>query len=197
MRFFFPLCCLFFLITGCASSPKPTYYTLSAPPIPAAITSSNIRVMVGPVALPDALDQPRLVVQTGGNEVKLHEYHRWAGSLKNDVGRVVGAKLALDLDISNVWVFSQSTQSHFDYQVLIDVQSLDSRQDDSVLLDMLWTIRSKDPKKEPVMGRSLIREKINGDSFEAIIAAQSKAFAWASADIAQAIRQAGSSNAAR
>lgn len=197
MRFFFPACWLFVLITGCMSSPKPIYYGLTVPPVPAATTGSNIRVMVGPVALPDVLDQPRLVVHVSGNEVKLHEYHRWAGSLKNDIGRVVGAKLALDLDISNVWVFSQSTQSHFDYQVLIDVQSLESRQDDSVLLDMLWTIRSKDPQKEPVMGRSKIREKINGDSFDAIVAAQSKAFASASADIAQAIRQAGSSIAAR
>lgn len=182
-------CWLIFLLTGCASSPKPTYYALSSMPIPAGMTASNMRVMVGPVALPDALDQPRIAVHSSDNEVKLHEYHRWAGSLKNDIGRVVGAKLAIDLGISNVWAFSQSTQSNFDYQVLVDVQALDSRQDDSVLLDMLWTVKPKDPKKKPVMGRSVIRETVHGTTIDAIVAAQSRAFALASADIAKAIRQ--------
>lgn len=189
MKLLHAACWLILLLTGCVSSPKPTYYALSSTPIPAGMTSSNMRVMVGPVALPDALDQPRIAVQSSGTEVKLHEYHRWAGSLKNDIGRVVGAKLALDLEISNVWAFSQSTQSNFDYQVLIDVQALESRQDDGVLLDMLWTVKPKDEKKQPVMGRSVIREAVNGSSIEAIVAAQSRAFSLASADIAKVIRQ--------
>lgn len=189
MKFFYPSFCLIFLLTGCLSSPKPTYYALNSAPIPAGMAGSNMRVMVGPVALPDALDQPRIAVQTSGNEVKLHEYHRWAGSLKNDIGRVISAKLALDLGISNVWAFSQSTQSNFDYQVLIDVQTLDSRQNDGVLLDMLWTVRPRDPQKEPVMGRSIVREAVNDSSVDAIVAAQSRAFAHASTDIAKVIRQ--------
>jgi hypothetical protein len=194
MKFIFASLLLGFSVVGCSTSPKPTYYTLSSPAIPVEQKSNKLRVMVGPIALPDALDQPRLVVQTNGTEVKLHDYHRWAGSLKNDIARVVGARLAIDLGISNVWSFSQSTQTDFDYQVLINVQSLESKQDDRVLLDMLWTVRPKDPKKEPMMGRSVVRETVSGSNIESIVAAQSRAFALASADIAKAIRQYGSTN---
>jgi len=145
--------------------------------------------MVGPVALPDLLDQPKLVVHTSGTEVKLHDYDRWAGSLKNDIGRVVVAKVASDLRTSTVWSFSQSTQTDFDYQVLIDVQNLESRAGDSVLLDMLWTVQPKNAKTKPIMGRSVVRETVNGSSMDALVAAQSRAFAVASADIARAIGQ--------
>ena len=189
MKFLLSSLVLLLSLVGCMSSPKSTYYTLSPVPIPQEPARNKIRIMVGPVALPDLLDQPKLVVHNSGNEVKMHEYDRWAGSLKNDVGRVVAAKLALDLNTSTVWSFSQSTQIDFDYQVLIDVQNLDSRVDDSVLLDMLWTIKPKDTKRKPITGRSLVRETVDGSSMDALVAAQSRAFAVASADIARAIGQ--------
>jgi len=189
MKRLLPSLLLLLSLVGCMSSPQSTYYTLSPVPIPQEPARNKIRVMVGPIALPDLLDQPKLVVHTSGNEVKLHEYDRWAGSLKSDIGRVVAAKLALDLNTSAVWSFSQSTEIDFDDQVLIDVQNLESRVDESVLLDMLWTVRSKDPKRKPIMGRSVVRETVDGSSMDALVAAQSRAFAAASANIARAIGQ--------
>ena len=177
------------LAAGCTGSHKPTYYTLSSPPPPATLPSNSIRVMIGPISLPESLDQPRLVVQSTNNEVKLQEYHRWAGSLKNDIGRVIGAQLALDLSTSNIWSFSQSTQTQFDYQVLIDVQNLVSKPDDSVLLDVLWTVKYSNIKKQPVMGRSLVREPVTESGMDAVVAAQSRAFARTSSDIAKAIER--------
>ena len=73
--------------------------------------------------------------------------------------------------------------------MLIDVQNLDSRVGESVLLDMLWTVRPKDTKRKPITGRSLVRETVDGSSMDALVAAQSRAFAAASADIARAIGQ--------
>ena len=174
--------------SGCAGSPKPTYYTLSSPPASAQLPTKAIRVMVGPIALPELLDQPKLVVQNTANEVKLQDYHRWAGSLKNDIGRVMGAQLARDLNTSNIWSFSQSTQTQFDYQVLIDVQNLQSKPDDSVFLDILWTVKPSHAKKKEVMGRSLIHEPVTEGGMDAMVAAQSRAFAKASAEIAKAMQ---------
>ena len=49
------------LLSACSSTPKTSYYTLSAAPLPsAAATSSGTSVIVGPVSLPDSLDQPLL-----------------------------------------------------------------------------------------------------------------------------------------
>lgn len=174
-------------VAGCTHSPKPTYYTLSAPPIPVEPTRSNARVMVGPVALADVLDQPKLVVQSSDHEVKLTDYHRWAGSLKSEVGRVISAHLATYLGTSKVWSFSQSTQIDFDYQVLIDVQNLESRPEEFVLLDVLWTIKPKNSRQQTIVGRSVVRETVTGSDMAALVQAQSLAFAKASADIAKAM----------
>ena len=124
------------------SSPKTSYYTLSGVPAPSVpATNNQVRVMVGPVTLPEMIDQPLLVVQNSSNQVNLYEYHRWAGSLKGDVGRVIAIDLARELGTPNVWNFAQTTQTQYDYQVLIDVQSLDSKLGESVVLDVLWTIK--------------------------------------------------------
>jgi len=138
--------------------------------------------------------QPPLVVHSSDNEVKLYEYHRWAGSLKSDVARVIVANLARDLGTSNVWSFSQTTQTNFDFQVLVDVQNIESKLGDSVVLDVLWAIKPKNSiadkngKTQVKMGRSLIRVAVISPDIEALVAAQIRAFALASADIAKNMR---------
>lgn len=206
---------LVFLFSGC-SSPKTSYYMLSAPPVAQSTTGAQaVRLMVGPVSLPDAVDQPQLVVNSSNNEIEVFKYDRWAGSLKADVSRVIAANLARELDISNIWSFSQSTQTNFDYQILIDVQNLHSKLGESVFVDVLWTIKpaagsnsaivkrsdikSADKKNtginsetgftpKALMGRSSVHEPVTHSGVDALVAAQSRAFAKVSREIASSIR---------
>jgi uncharacterized lipoprotein YmbA len=171
------------------------------------------------------LDQAQLVVQSGSNEVRIFEYQRWAGSLKSDVGRVIAANIARELNTPNVWNFSESTQTQFDYQVLVDVQNVDSKLGEEVVVDVLWTIRpsasastsknlpsnlSADKSTNPSanhasgtvlsateetsrrtqvrMGRSLVREPVSNGGIDALVAAESRAFAKVGYEIAQAMR---------
>jgi uncharacterized protein len=184
-------------IIGCSSSPKTSYYQLSSDPIPLMAANSNsVSVMVGPLTLPASMDRPQLVMQSGANDVQIYEYHRWAGSLKGDAGRVIAANLAVSLSTPNVWNFSQSTQNQFDYQVLIDVQSLELSPDQNIVLDVLWTIKPNAqnmqnglPKKalnaNTMMGRSLVREPLEDKGFDEFVAAQSRAFRKVGGDIAK------------
>jgi uncharacterized protein len=201
------------VLSACSSTPKTSYYTLSSAPLPSTpATSGGTSVMVGPVSLPESLDQPLLVVQNGNNQVSMYEYHRWAGSLKGDIGRVIAVNLAHDLGTARVWSYAQSTQANADYQVLIDVQSFDAKLGDAVELDVLWTIlpaaaktESKatpgkttsaksatssgiSPAANQKSGRTLVREQVSGAGFESLVAAQSRALVRVSADIAKAIR---------
>ena len=194
---------LAFGLIGC-SSPKTSYYKLSSEPIPVmAEASHKVQVMVGPVSVPVRMDRPQLVVQSGDNAVEIFEYQRWAGSLKSDISRVIGASLARELGTPNVWNYSQSTQTNFDYQIFIDVQNLESHPGESVLVDVLWTIKpandkskvaEKNPSLNPgfkpkiLMGRSLVREPIADTSIDALIAAQSRAFSKVGGEIAQSVR---------
>ena len=215
MRLFLASFFMVFLSSGC-SSPKTSYYMLSAPAVAQSTTSApSVRLMVGPVSLPDAVDQPQLVVNSSNNEIEVFKYDRWAGSLKADVSRVIAANLARELDISNIWSFSQSTQTNFDYQILIDVQNLHSKLGESVFVDVLWTIKpaagssnalvKRSDKKnaeikntginpEPgfiprvMMGRSSVNEPVTHSGVDALVAAQSRAFAKVSREIASSIR---------
>jgi uncharacterized lipoprotein YmbA len=161
------------------------------------------RVMVGPVTLPSGLDKPQLVVKNSSNQVAVYEYQRWSGSLKGDIERVVAANLARDLSTPNVWSYGQSTYSSFDYQVFMDVQRLDSKLGDSVTVDVLWSVKPTAPKTKPhgvvpakfstandavITGRAAVREAVPSEGFEALVAAQSRAFDKVSGEIAKAIR---------
>jgi uncharacterized lipoprotein YmbA len=202
---------LVLLMSACSSSPKTSYYTLSAAPAPSApATSTETSVIVGPVSLPESVDQALLVVQNGSNQVSMNEFHRWAGSLKGDISRVIAANLANDLGTTRVWSYAQSMQTKADYQVLIDVQTFDARLGEVVVLDVLWTIRpsashaaSVTPAKAggkpagttpaatpglDTSGRTLVREAVSGAGYEPLVAAQSRALMQVSADIARAIR---------
>jgi len=194
------------LVIGC-SSPKTTYYKMNSEPIPVMTQSGDkMRLMVGPVTVPMRMDRPQLVIQSSSNEVQIYEYQRWAGSLKSDIAGVVGASLARDLGTPNVWNFSESTQTNFDYQILLDVQNLESTPNSGVVVDVLWTIQSTSDvnkaavknanpgsgavvKPQTMMGRSLVREATSGPGLDALVAAQSRAFAKVGAEIAQSVRR--------
>ena len=197
------------IVTGC-SSPKTTYYTLSASPVAATTQMTHkTRIMVGPVTVPSVVDSPQLVVKNTNNQVTVYEYQRWAGSLKTDIERVVATDLSRDLSTPNVWSYTQSPFAQFDYQILIDVQNIDSKLGDSVNIDVLWTIKptganagypaaaakkSAQSNAEAIShhasytGRSVITEPVSGAGFNALVAAQSRAFDRLSAEIAHSIR---------
>jgi uncharacterized lipoprotein YmbA len=188
------------ILSGCSINQKASYYHLSAPPITSIpTTNKDIRVMVGPVSLPAMIDQPELVVQDGANTVQLYPYQRWAGSLKNDVERVVSSNLTQELSTPHVWSYSQSLQTQFNYQVFLDVQSLESKLGREIVLDVIWTIKPTNRKDEAsskknvvkaatINGRSRVTEKVSNEGFEALVEAQSKAFYKVSLDIAKAIQ---------
>ena len=199
MKLIIALVAILMVIAGCASSPSSNYYSLTTPLVPADKMRNITRVMVGPVSLPSNIDRPQLVTQSGPSELKINEYQRWAGSFKNQISRTIAANLAQDLSTSNVWSFSESTQTQFDYQVIVDVQNIESRLGEGVVVDVLWTVKSASktaklgekntqPRVEEFMGRSLVRESVIGSGFEPLVAALGRAFARVSKDIAKEMR---------
>ncbi len=189
------------ILSGCSTiNPKTSYYQLSAPPITSIPTANkDMRVMVGPVSLPAMIDQPELVVQDGANTVQLYPYQRWAGSLKNDVERVVASSLTQEISTPHVWSYSQSLQTQFNYQVFLDVQSLENKLGKEVVLDVVWAIKPNSRKDEAsskknaikaptINGRTRVTEQVSTEGFEALVEAQSKAFYKVSLDIARAMQ---------
>ena len=189
------------ILSGCSGlNSKTSYYQLSVPPLTSIPTANkDIRVMVGPVSLPALIDQSELVVKDGANSVKLFPNHRWAGSLKNEVERVVASNLTQELSTPHVWSYSQSLQTQFNYQVFLDVQSLESQLGKEVVLDVVWAIKTSNRKDEAsskknvikaptINGRTRVTEPVANEGFEGLVEAQSKAFHKVSLDIAKAMQ---------
>jgi uncharacterized lipoprotein YmbA len=178
--------CLVLLLAGCGSSPKERYYALTAPPT-AAGGAAAPAIAVGPVTVPEMVDQARIVVRAAGPEVTMYEYHRWASPLKGEIARVIAANLAQELGTARVWSYAQATLPNPDYQVLVDVQRFDSALGEAVTIDALWSVR-RPAGGAPKTGRSSVREPVSGAGFDALVAAHSRALAGVSRDIAGAIR---------
>ena len=183
------VCVALLLAAACGSPPKERHYTLTAASAAATAggAASTPSVAVGPVTLPESVDQPQLVVQAGANQVTRYDLHRWAGPLKSEIARVIAANLAQDLGTTRVWVYTQAVLPNPDYQVLVDVQRFDSALGDAAVIEALWTVR-RAAGGGPKTGRSLVREPAFGAGFDPLVAAHSRALARVSRDIADAIR---------
>lgn len=181
------------VLVGCGSSPPTHYYTLTAV-APASggnseKGSAEYSVSVGPVTLPEMVDRPQLVVRVGANQVALVDQHRWAEPLTSEIPRVIAENLSQLLGARQVVTFSQNLVRDPEYRVLVDIQHFDSMVGQTVTIDALWTVR-RASGGEPRTGRSLVQEPIEGDGYDALVAAHGRALATVSGHIAESIRAA-------
>jgi len=176
-------------LTGCSRSPRVSFYTLEAAAVPETPTPgmTPISVAVGPVTLPQVVDRPQLVIRVAANRVELLEIHRWASPLKSEVPRIIAANLAGQLAPARVSAYPQNASENADYTVLVDVQRFEATSGEGVTVDAIWSVR-RTGGGTPRTGRSVVREKAVGESYDVLVAAYGRAFAAVSGDIAQAIR---------
>ena len=182
---FAPACVLAALVIACSSSPV-KYYTLSAVAPPAAV-ASKISIVVGPVAVPSVIDRPQIVITTGANQVTVDDFSRWASPVQDNLARAVAENLVALLGTPRVTLYQSSLGTEAEYRVQIEVRNFESAPGKYASLDAVWSVRRlKDGRTET--GRTSVRENIDGDGYEALAAAHSRAVARLSQDIADAIR---------
>jgi len=172
-------------VTGCSSAPA-RFYSLG--PVSAAdgTTPTSASVMVGPVTIPAAVDQPEFVVQVAPNRVEVDEFNRWVSPLGDSIARAVAGDLVVLLGTQDV-ASSQLANFNPDYRVTIDVQRFESVQGQAATVEAVWTVR-KTAGGDVRSGRTVAKEPVQGQGFDALAAAHSQAIARMSADIAAAIR---------
>jgi|GEM_PF-218728 len=186
------------LLVGCANSPEPRYYTLG---IPAAVAGQDAgrkvsrNISIGPISIPEVVDRPQFVLQAGPNRVAMLEQHRWAQPLKSEISRVIAASLMQQ--VSGAWVtdYRNGAGQNIDFRVSIDVQRFESRPGEDVMIEALWVVRPNG-NGEAKKGKSVVREALTGNDYEALAAAHGRALVAISQDIAAAIRSATTSASA-
>jgi uncharacterized lipoprotein YmbA len=167
------------LFCGCGSTAPSRFYTLSAvkgiaAPAKDAAAPSRFTVGVGPVEIPDFLERPHIVTRNGENGLELAEYDRWAGSLKQDIARVLAQDLAGILP-PGATVVSWKRSVPLDYRVAVDVTRLDVVPGREVLLRSQWTIFGKEPKTPLAMRTGTFTEQLAGRDYNAAVEGIGKA----------------------
>ncbi|WPB58099.1 PqiC family protein [Xylophilus sp. GOD-11R] len=133
---------------GCASQPD-RYYTLAAPSsvtAPAAATATPpLFVEIAPVAMPERLARPQMVVRkdTPGAEVRILEQHRWASSFEKEMRDALAAGIASRAGAIDVTKGGRPSSPAV-WRVAVQLQGFDAVEDRGVQADFSWTLRRAD-----------------------------------------------------
>ena len=174
------------LVGACGTTAPSRFYTLDSAVTPGPAPAAPYSVMIGAVSIPATVDQPQFVVQVAANRVEVDEFHRWAAPLNDSIARAVTGDLAAQLGTTNV-ATAQLSNFTPDYVVTIEIQRFESTRGRTALIEAIWAVR-KTVTGETLSGRTTAREDVQGDTFDALAAAHSRALATVSNDIATAIR---------
>lgn len=173
------------VLAGCGTSTPSRFYRLDSTATANGAPPVRTAVMVGPVSVPAAVDRPEFVVQVAPNRVEVEEFNRWDAPLEDSIARAVAGDLSVLLATPNV---TAAPLADFNpaYSVTINVQRFESVKGGAALVDAVWAVRGAAGKTRS--GRTIAQETVQGEGFDALAAAHSRAIAKVSGDIAAAIR---------
>lgn len=171
------LCGLTLALAGCSSAPD-RFYTLMpdfrSGPRPAATTTVERVVVVGPVTVPAALNQAQMVVSRGGQQMDVREAERWSAPLKEEFTAALAARLETLLPQLAVAVHHQSAGLDAELRIQVDVSRFELGPGRQTTLDALWVIKGGDPVAER-RGRTRLAVPAGGDGYEQLVQAQGRA----------------------
>ena len=181
------------LTVGCAPPVTLNHYILNSHtvrdrggPQPEAFALS---IGLRPITLPDMVDRPQLVLRTSEHRVVLAETHRWAGSLKAEIARVLADNLAYLLGTRSISSYPQRGVERAEVRVSVDVQRFESILGKTATIDAIWTVQWTDGTQRTDSAH--VQETVSDESYDALVAAHSRALMTVSQDIASTIRGGG------
>jgi uncharacterized lipoprotein YmbA len=178
------------LVAGClGSSPQPRYYTLSAASGAAggeALASRpDLGLVVGPLDFPRYLDRPEIVTRDGSHRLVLADSHRWGGSLRSDILRVVADDLGRLLGTSRVAIYPSEPRFPASFRVLLDMREFEGVPGGSVALRVRWTIAAVPDGRALAVEESRIEQPVASAAINDLVAAESAALGTLNRQIAE------------
>jgi uncharacterized lipoprotein YmbA len=151
--------------------------------------AGNISISINPVSLPKYLKKSQIVTRTGNNELHLAEFDRWAGKIEEDIGRVIAENLAHMLSTDRVLSYPAISAVDTDYTIEMDISRFEGSLGESVELISRWAIFNIQGDTIKSVTLTRIHEQVKGGSYADMVAAQSRALASLSRELADAIIQ--------
>jgi len=180
------------LIGACASSPIRLYTLMPSEPVSATTQlPGRYRVVLTPVALPEAIDRPQLVVRVGPNRVAALEQERWAEPLHEAVPRVIRECLSSQMPDATVLLGGEDANTKADLVVALELVRVESIPGDRVLIEARGWLTARS-EAEPRWFHTLVNASVRGErsDYGALVAAHAAALAQLSAELAREITSA-------
>lgn len=177
------------VLAGCASAPPERFWRLPMPPAVAAgpAAAAPTVVTIGPIGLPELFDRPQLVTGGAGSEVRLWETQRWAEPLRQNLGRALAARLAVQLAPTQVLAWPLTAGAEPTLRVNVNVLRFDAELGRGVDDELQWSVRRVADGAQR-SGRSALRQPSVGAGHEGLVAAHGAVLDAVANDLAQAIR---------
>ncbi|HTP27475.1 MAG TPA: PqiC family protein [Anaeromyxobacteraceae bacterium] len=185
---------------ACASSWPSRYYQLHSA-VRLALRDEATRpgalvVGIGPVRVPDYLDRPEIVT-VSGSRIDVAEFDRWAGSVENNIARVLVEDLTGLLPTERFFVTHWRLRPPSpSCRIEVLVEHFEGPLQGPVLLRAQWFVHAADGRL--LLGRSSsISEEVTGGDYGALVEAMSRALEGLSQAIAKDITSLSPAQAAR
>jgi len=198
------------LLIGCSSSPSRLYLLSSTetpaakrPDVAAGISGSSQpaarypagRVVGVAVTVPEYLDRLDVVERTSANELKPIYSAQWGESLATTATRAMAGNLSANLPSDDIVILPSRTQRVINYQVSLDLTKFESDSEGNSTLAGRWSIADVNGV-ERMSGRVQHSEMAAGAGYDAMAAAMSRNLGAVSGEIAAALRQVATADAA-
>ena len=181
------------VFSGCASTPPTRFFVLSSSPNFEKVRNREgghcFAIGIGPVKLPEYLNQAEIVTRITQNELRVDEFAQWAEPLEDNISRALAENLSSLLCTRSIAIFPWKGGIPIDYRIDVQVIQMDGMLGKNALLDMTWSITDgTDRKKLPLITkRSTYREPKGGGDYGTFVSAQSRNLASLSREIAETI----------
>jgi hypothetical protein len=144
----------------------------------------------GPITIADYLNRQDVVTRDSQNQLKMNEFEQWAGSFENNVIHALADNLGFLLGTDQIHIHPWRKSVPIDYRITVNVIRFDGKPGDRAWLTARWSVFNGKTKELLEVKRSSIQEPVEGNRYEDLVAAQSRALAKLSREMAEVIKAA-------
>lgn len=146
--FLLPILALAAGLLAACGTPVTRYYSLAEPlaAAPAPQAAPPIFIELAPLALPERLARPQMVVRSGADasaQVEVLEQHRWASSFESELRDALAAGVAARLGAVDATKGGRANGAPA-WRIAVQLRQFDAVEDSRVDAAMSWTIRRSD-----------------------------------------------------
>ena len=128
-------------LAGCTTLPATRYYSLATPLQSAP--ASTLQIELPPLALPERLVRPQMVVRTAANPFDVLDQHRWSASFDSELHDALASGITQQLGAIDVTVGGRLVSQPI-YRIAVQLRQWDAAVGSQVQASFSWTIRRSD-----------------------------------------------------